>query len=236
MLGNYAVIGLPVCCNMITFHFMGRESDWTDQEDQRERNEGQIDVSVSPSHSPILSLSLLLLLKYSILSLSLLLSSQPQSQTICSGSIVTWIFLLSSFPFLSPLSFPFLPFPLPSLDPLPSLPLFRHLPFLSLPLPSLPPLLPPLSPPFTPSLHPLPRLVLASSQGRQWRRWFPLSLSWTWFWWWPSSLVLGDRSSCLTWCQRYGGRVASIPDLTHTCYSALSYSQNQPSSPPLSKY
>ena len=27
-----------------------------------------------------------------------------------------------------------------------------------------------------------------------------------------------------------GGHVTSIPDLTHTCYSALSYSQNQPSS------
>ena len=152
-------------------------------------------------------------------------------------------FPLPSLPFppLSPFPFPFplpslspppLPsFLFPSLPPLPSLPLFHHLPFLSLPLPPSP--LPSPSPPSPfPSFYPLPRLVLASSQGRQWRRWFPLSLSWTWFWWWPSNLVLGDRSSCLTWCQRYGGRVASIPVLTHTCYSALSYSQNQPSSPP----
>ena len=42
---------------------IGRESDWADQEDQGERNEGQIDITVS--HPPILS-SLLLLLKHPI--------------------------------------------------------------------------------------------------------------------------------------------------------------------------
>ena len=73
---------------------------------------------------------------------------------------------LPSAPLLSP--FPF-PFPFPFLSPFLS-------PCLYLPFPlsafSLPFLLP----------SPLPRLVLASSQGRQWRRWFPLSLLWTWFW------------------------------------------------------
>ena len=96
-----------------------------------------------------------------------LLSSQPQSQTICSGSIVTWIFLLSSFPFLSPLSpslpsllspSPFLPFPLPPTFLFPSPP-SPPLPssFSSPPLPLPPSPLPSPSPPSPfPSFYPLP--------------------------------------------------------------------------------
>ena len=53
----------------------------------------------------------------------------------------------------------------------------------------------------------LPRLVLASNQGRQWRRWFPLSLLWTWFcddhraWFWGTEVharhdAKGERRVC----------------------------------------